>query len=190
MYVHRITENSKPAQLSLPSSAPQRRAVWCRAVSCPAVRYGAVPYCGALCRALLCVVFHTYQTTTLLIASWQSWREPACPRAFYTALLLNRFFSCFVFVDLFLYCTGIQQQPNPTNVLPLSIYGSTASTAQHSAITPAQGSKPSTCRSEYISKEVLRTCMALYVWLTVMGYEKVLRKLGELGLRSRRWAML
>ena len=35
---------------------------------------------------------------------------------------------------------------------------STASTAQHSAITPAQSTKPSTCRSEYVSQYV-RTCM-------------------------------
>ena len=38
-------------------------------------------------------------------------------------------------------------------MLSLGIYGSTTSTAQHSDVTPAQSSKPSTCGSEYISKE-------------------------------------
>ena len=49
----------------------------------------------------------------------------------------------------------------------LSIYSSTASTAQHSAISPAQSSTPSTCLSEYMSKEVciyLHAASELFSW--------------------------
>ena len=38
--------------------------------------------------------------------------------------------------------------------MSLSIYSSTASTALHSSIAPAESSKPSTCRSEFLSKEI------------------------------------
>ena len=41
------------------------------------------------------------------------------------------------------------------------------STAQHSAITPAQSSKPSTCQSENVSKEVctyIHAAFGLFSW--------------------------
>ena len=139
-------EKNTPAQLSLVTLAAQHSAVRCRGVSC----------CAVLCRASLCFLFRTYQTATL--ASGQSWREPEArvsSSILYSNLLLSLLFSFFVFVNLLVYCcTGIQHQPNPTSMLSLSIYSSTASTAQHSTMTPAQSSKPSTCRSEYKSKEV------------------------------------
>ena len=47
--------------------------------------------------------------------------------------------SIFLFCGLFLYVKSM---------LWLNVYQSTASTAQHSVINPAQSSKPSTCRSE------------------------------------------
>ena len=65
-----------PPEVSLASSTAHRGAVWCRAVSSLAVWCGAVPYCSGLSRAWLCVLFRTYQTTTL--ASRHSWREPSC----------------------------------------------------------------------------------------------------------------
>ena len=43
------------------------------------------------------------------------------------------------------------------------------STAQHSAVIPAQSSKPSTCRSEYVSKEVctyMHAASRLFSWST------------------------
>ena len=54
-----------------------------------------------------------------------------------------------------------------TRILLLGIYGSTTSTAQHSEITPAQSSKPSTCGSEYISKEActyMHAAPGLFFW--------------------------
>ena len=71
---------STPASLSYCSSKAHCSAVRCRALP------RAVPCCAVLCRALLRFLFRTYQTTTL--ASIQSWREPPCPRAFYTAAVV------------------------------------------------------------------------------------------------------
>ena len=71
------------------------------------------------------------------------------------------------FYGLFLLSTGVQQQQYSryhtvvcTSMLSLSIR--TASTAKHSAITPAQSSKPSPCRSEYVRQEVCTYMHAAY----------------------------
>ena len=77
---------------ALRCGAVLRSAVRCRAVSCSAVRCRAVPRCAVLCRALLCFLFHTYQTTTLSSIQ-SSWREPACRRAFNTAVFILFFFG-------------------------------------------------------------------------------------------------
>ena len=57
-----------------------------------------------------------------------------------------------MFLDLFLILYRNIAAVVCTSMLSLGIYGSTTSTAQHSEITTAQSSKPSTCGSEYISK--------------------------------------
>ena len=71
-----------PAPFSLATSSTARRsAVRCCAVSC----LSAVPCCAQLCRAVpyfavlsLSSQVHTRRQRQLLIASIQSWREPAC----------------------------------------------------------------------------------------------------------------
>ena len=79
------------AQLTLASSTVQRSAVRC----------GAVPCCAVLCRALLCFLFRTYQMTTLSIEIIENWREPACPRGFYTAAVLLSLLFPFIFCGPF-----------------------------------------------------------------------------------------
>ena len=128
---------------------------------CGAVLCLAVPCCALLCRALLCILFRTYQRTTL--ASVQSWREPACPRAFYAAVLSLHFHFC---SGIFFYAVPVYSNNSSAIVCTstLSLSTRTASTAQHSpaqhstaqhgAITPAQRCKSSTRRSEYVPKEV------------------------------------
>ena len=131
MYVHRKYNHKKstPTLLSLASSTAQRCVVRCRALPCGTVPCRAVP-CGAvLCRVLLCFLFRIYQTTTL--ASTQSWRETACPRALYTAVLSLHFPS--FFDGLFCYAVPVYSNSSTvlcTSMLPLSIRA--ASTAKHS----------------------------------------------------------
>ena len=100
-------------------------------------------------------------------ASRQSWREPACRRAFHTAvfLLLTLIFP---FLVLWTFFKPVYSSSNMYDaaVEHLQQYCE-HSTAQHSAITPVQSSKPSTCRSEYISKQVCKYMHAtsgLFSW--------------------------
>ena len=127
--------------------------------------------CGAvLCRALQSVVFRAYQSTTL--ASIQSWPEPAYCRVCYTAVL-SLYFPFFS-MGLFLCCTGIQQQQYSSSTYEYVVvqyqnreHTEQQSTTQHCAITPAQSSKPSTCRSEYASKEectYMHASSGLFSW--------------------------
>ena len=128
-------------------------------MSCPAVRCGTVPCCAVLLPALLCFFFRTYQTTTL--ARRLSWREPAYPRAFYTAPL-SRLFPLFFLgggVMLYQYSNSSSSMSIRTSML-LSI--KTASTAQHSTAKHSTAQSPlhkaanqvRTCQSEYVFKEV------------------------------------
>ena len=137
----------------------------CRAVSCPAVRCRAVPRCAVLCIALLCFLFRRYQMATL--ASIQSWREPACPRRIYSAVYIFHFFGAFFYAvpvyrnsSTAIVCTCMYVVIEPR---------AQQSTARHSAITPAQSSKPCSCRSEYVSKEVctyMHAASRLFSWST------------------------
>ena len=118
-----------PAPFSLASSTARRSVVRCRAVSCPAS--GAVP-----CRALQSFLFRAHQTTTLLIASMQSWPEPACMSS-------SILYSCCLYFPLFL---GLQQTSsggtyaatNNRTAVCTSMYvvepRAQQSTAEHSAI--------------------------------------------------------
>ena len=73
----------------------------------------------------------------------------------------------FCVFESFLYTVPVTAAVVCTRMLSLGIYGSTMSTAQHSKITTAQSSKPSTCGSEYISKEActyMHTAPGLFFW--------------------------
>ena len=59
------------------------------------------------------------------------------------------------------------------------------STAQHSAITPAQ-SKPSACRPEYVSKEV---CTYMHVAFGLFAWSMELLHLQVACLRQKSWAI-
>ena len=72
-----------------------------------------------------------------------------------------------MFFDLFLILYRNSAAVVCTRMLLLGIYGSTTSIAQHSAITPAQSSKPSKCGSEYISREActyMHAAPGLFSW--------------------------
>ena len=72
-----------------------------------------------------------------------------------------------MFLDLFLILYRNIAAVVCTSMLSLGIYGSTTSTAQHSEITPAPSSKPSTCGSDYISKEsctYMHAAPGLFFW--------------------------
>ena len=87
LYVHRITrKHTHPLSSALPAQRHSAAPCGARAVPCLAVRCSAVPCCAVLC----CSFFRTYQTTTL--ASRRSWREPASPWDFFTALLVKLLF--------------------------------------------------------------------------------------------------
>ena len=119
-----------------------------------------------LCRSLLCFLFRTYQTTTL--ASRQSWREPAC----ITSSILYSSLHFPFFKNIFLLMHRYTATNSSTGVVCTSVYvvvepRAQRSTAQHSAIPAAQSSKPSTCRSEYISEEVctyMHAASRLFSW--------------------------
>ena len=73
----------------------------------------------------------------------------------------------FCVFESFLYTVPVTAAVVCTRMLSLGIYGSTTSAAQHSEITPAQSSKPSTCGSEYISKEActyMHAAPGLFFW--------------------------
>ena len=71
----------------------------------------AVPNCAAPCRAVpLCVLYRTYQTTTLPGSKQQSWREPACPRAFSTAALYFPVFGRLFFHDCTYRYTSLNRE--------------------------------------------------------------------------------
>ena len=77
-------------------------------------------------------------------------------------------------MGLFLCCTGIQQQQYSSSTYEYVVvqyqnreHTEQQSTTQHCAITPAQSSKPSTCRSEYASKEectYMHASSGLFSW--------------------------
>ena len=133
----------------------------CSAVSCPAILCRTVPCCAVRCRALLCFLFRTYQTTT--IANIQSCREPACPRAFYTAVLILHF--PFFLNGLFFYALLIYSNSSAavvrTSMLSFEHQSREHSKAQHSTAQSPLYKAANQVRADQrtYKKKYVRTCM-------------------------------
>ena len=129
-----------------------------------------MPCCAVLCRALQSVLFRSYQTTTP--ARIQCWPDPACMSSIilcscclYFQLLsfIFRFsFDC----NKHLRAVRMQQYIVVPQYVPICMsLKREHSKAQHNP--PAKGSKPSTCRSEYVQKECvlsLHAASCLFSW--------------------------
>ena len=133
--------------------------------SLPAQRRSAAPCCAVRCRALPCcaelrLLFRIFQTTTL--ASRQSGREPAYPRAFFTALLWSLLFSLFyLFWAFSLYCTGYSSSTMCVYVVGeyLQEYRehSTAQSPLHRTANQVRADQ-STYQNKYVPTFMRRSC--------------------------------
>ena len=136
-------------------------------MSCPAVLCRAVPCCAALCCAF----------SLSCSSDDNASKQTELARASMSSRILYRsvepcFFPCLVGL---VYVVPVYSNSSTavvcTSMLSLSITtASTAkySTAQHStsAVTPAQSSKPSTCRSEDVSRvcTYMHAASGLFSW--------------------------
>ena len=129
-----------------------------------------------LCHVPLVLVITT-EIVLVLNSAWFSSYNPnqIGQFSFHVPYVLEHFIQQSSFSmkkNFFVCCTGTYTATNSsTAVVCTSMYAvvprTQQSTAQHSAIPPAQSSKLSTCRSEYVSKEVctyMHAAPRLFSW--------------------------
>ena len=126
---------SAPTPLSLARSKARRSAVRCRAEPC--------------------FLFRTYQTT---LASIQSWRKPACPRAFIQQCEPS--FSIF-FNGHFFYCAGIHNSSTAVVCMDMSSLSREHSKTLHNTVQSPLHKAANQVRDDEraYQKEYVRTFM-------------------------------
>ena len=117
--------------------------------------------------------------------SKQSWREPACRRAFYTALLLLRsllfpFFFCVVGLFLYRYTAAVVCMS-----MLLSIYSNAASSAQHSTAQHSTAQLPLHKLANQVRAGQSTYQMKYHVCVHACGVRVVFLEHGTLGHASR-----